>query len=137
MRCADWINFRLFFFCCECIFNTSCSYKNIDSLLESCIDKNELLEAVLTVLGQNGSGQNGTDKMVADKMVRTKWYGQNDIQTKWYWTNCMGKMVGLRKNGMNKILRIVINQSSSHLQYDFFINPAFTLTPSAFLFIYL
>src|SRR6218665_3041795 len=24
--------------------------------------------------------------MVADKMVRTKWYGQNGIRTKWYWT---------------------------------------------------
>jgi len=34
---------------------------------------------------------------------------------------------------MNK----VINQSSSHLQYDFFINPAYTLTPSAFLYVLL
>src|SRR6218665_2177733 len=45
-----------------------------------------------------------------DKMVRTKWYGSN-------------------------ITDKVINQSSSHLQYDFFINPASTLTLSAFLYV--
>jgi len=43
------------------------------------------ISALVTVLGQNGSGQNGTDKivwtkwytdkMVLDKMVWTKWYG--------------------------------------------------------------
>ena len=45
------------------------------------------------VLGQNGSGQNG-----ADKMVRTKWYGQNGIRTKWYWTKWYGQ------NGTDKMV---------------------------------
>jgi len=52
--------------------------------------------------------------MVLDKMVRTKWY---------------------RQNGAGKILRIVINQSRSYWQYDFFINPASTLMPVAFLYV--
>jgi len=57
------------------------------------------------VYGQNGIGQNGMDKM-----ARTKWYGSN-------------------------ITNKVINQSNSHLQYDFFINPSSTLTPSAFFYV--
>src|SRR6218665_2513645 len=43
-------------------------------------------------------------------MARTKWYGSN-------------------------IPNKAINQSSSHLQYDFFINPASTLTPPAFFYV--
>jgi len=38
--------------------------------------------------------------MVADKMVRTKWYGQNGIRTKWYWTKWHGQ------NGTDKMVRI-------------------------------
>src|SRR6218665_332411 len=62
------------------------------------------LQMIIKVLGQNGSGQNGTDKM-----ARTKWYGSN-------------------------ITNKVIIQSSSHLQYDCFINSASTLTPSVFFY---
>src|SRR6218665_1436103 len=104
------------------------------------------------VYGQNGTcmdkmvyGQNGTcmDKMVygqngtcMDKMV----YGQNGT--------CMDKMVygqnGIGQNDMDKMARTklygsnitnkVINQSSFHLQYNCFINPASTLTPSVFFY---
>jgi len=38
--------------------------------------------------------------MVADKMVRSKWYGQNGIQTKWYRTKWYGQ------NGTDKTLTI-------------------------------
>jgi len=41
-------------------------------------------------LGQNGSG----------RMVRTKWYGQNGIRAKWYWTKWHGQ------NGTDKMVRI-------------------------------
>src|SRR6218665_3705892 len=72
--------------------------------------------------------------MVADKMVRTKWYGQNGIRTKWYWTKWYGQ------NGTDKMVRIkcyryIINQSHSYCQYDFFINPASNLIPLAFLYV--
>ena len=42
--------------------------------------------------------------MVADKMVlvRTKWYGQNGIRTKWYWTKWYGQ------NGMDKTVQFYI-----------------------------
>ena len=42
------------------------------------------------------------DKMVADKMVRTKWYGQNGIRTKWYWTKWYGQ------NDMDKMVQFYI-----------------------------
>jgi len=47
------------------------------------------------VSGQNGSGQNGTDKM-----VRTKWYEQNGIRRKLYWTKRYGQ------NGRDKMVAI-------------------------------
>ena len=43
---------------------------------------------------------------------------------------------GIGQNGMDKMVRIKyhgsINQSRFHRQYNFFINPASTLTPLAF-----
>src|SRR6218665_2029626 len=72
------------------------------------------LQMIIKVLGQNGSGQNGTDKM-----VWTKWYTDKMARTKWYGSNITNK---------------VIIQSSSHLQYNCFINPASTLTPSVFFY---
>src|SRR6218665_2457372 len=44
------------------------------------------------------------DKMVAVKMVRTKWYGQNGIRTKWYWTKWY------EQNGTDKMVRIRLYQ---------------------------
>ena len=41
--------------------------------------------------------------MVVDKMVRTKWYGQNGIRTKWYWTKRYDKMVRTKGYGQNGI----------------------------------
>ena len=60
----------------------------------------------IRVLGQKGSGQKGSGQNGTDRKV----HGQN---------------------GMEKLVRIKssINQSRSHWQYDFFINPASTLTP--------
>jgi len=53
--------------------------------------------ATLLYVGYIGwPGKMVADKMVADKMVRTKWYGQNGIRTKWYWTKWYGQ------NGMDK-----------------------------------
>src|SRR6218665_3533594 len=79
-----------------------------------------ILTLVLLVLGQNGSGQNGTDKM-----VWTKWYTNKMALDKMVWT----------KWHRQNITDNVTNQSISHLQYEFFINPASALTPSAFLYV--
>ena len=77
------------------------------------------------VTGQNGSGQNGTDKM-----VWTKWYTAKIVLDKMVAV----KMVGTKWYGWN-ITNKVNNQSHSHWQYDFFINPASTLTPLAFCYV--
>ena len=77
------------------------------------------------VLGQNGSGQNGTDKM-----VWTKWYTDKTALDKMVWTKWHGQ------NGTDNILRI--KSSINPAPFDnmiFFINPASTLTPLAFLYV--
>src|SRR6218665_2226735 len=83
------------------------------------------------------------DKMVGKKMVRTKWYEQNGIQPKWYWTKWYGQC------GTDKMVQIkyisdkIINHSINPASIDnmiFFFNPASNLTPLAFIcvfFIYL
>src|SRR6218665_2077019 len=77
-------------------------------------------QAVEMVTGQNGTVKMVwtkwyTDKMVRDKMVWTKWYGQN---------------------GTDKMLRIksLINPTPID-NMIFFINPASTLMPVAFLYV--
>ena len=77
--------------------------------------------------------------MVADKMhgsLRTKWFGQNCIRTKGHWTKWYGQS-GTDKMAPIKSVSQLINQSRSHWQCDFFINPASTFTSLGFLCVFI
>src|SRR6218665_2238911 len=64
--------------------------------------------------------------MVADKMVRTKWYGQNGIRTKWYWTKWYGQN-GTDKSSINPTpIDNMIFFHQSRFQFDTFSFPLCT-----------